>query len=55
MLCPAELFIVTCVGDDGDVLIAVHLIVICPIGVGLAAASEGWVVRLLQLTEPLSD
>src|SRR5262245_24458691 len=54
-LCPAELFIVTCVGDDGDVLIAVHLIVICPIGVSLAAAREGWVVRLLQFAEPLSD
>jgi hypothetical protein len=38
MLCPAELLIVTCVGDDGDVLIAVHLIVIGPIGVSLAAA-----------------
>jgi len=55
MLWPAELFIVTCVGDDGNVLIDVHLIVICPIGVSLAAAIEGWVVRLLQFTEPLSD
>src|SRR5262245_8110647 len=49
-----EWFVVTCVGDDGDVLIAVHLIVICPIGVTLAAARAGWVVRLLQFTEPLT-
>src|SRR5262249_4713979 len=55
MLCPAELFIVTCVGDDRDVLIALHLIAVSPIGVSLAAAREGWVVRLLQFTEPLSD
>src|SRR5262245_44359966 len=47
MLCPAELFIVTCVGDDGDVLIVFRLIVIGPISVSLAAAREGWVVRLL--------
>src|SRR5215813_11483543 len=55
MLCPAELFIVTCVGDDGDILIALHLIAVSPISVSLAAAIDRWVVRLLQFTEPLSD
>src|SRR5262245_51464011 len=55
MLCPAELFIVTCVGDDGDVLIALHLIAVSPISFSLAAARERWVVRLLQFPEPFSD
>jgi hypothetical protein len=55
MLCPAELFIVTCIGDDGDVLIALHLIAVSPISVSLAATREEWVVRLPQFAEPLSD
>src|SRR5215468_3274100 len=55
MLCPAELFIVTCIGDDGDVLIALHLIAVSPISFSLAAARERWVVRLLQFPEPFSD
>src|SRR5262249_640507 len=55
MLCPAELFIVTCIGDDGDVLVALHLIAVSPISVSLAATREEWVVRLPQFAEPLSD
>jgi hypothetical protein len=51
----SEWFVVAFVSDDGDVLTVLHLIVICPISVILAAARAGWVVRLLQFTEPLSD
>src|SRR5262249_46902020 len=50
-----EWFVVAFVSDDGDVLIVLHFITVCPISVTLAAARAGWVVRLLQFTEPLSD
>jgi len=55
VLCPAKWFIVACVGDDGDILIAIHLIAVSPISVSLATAREEWVVGLFQFTEPLSD
>src|SRR5262249_17006910 len=50
-----EWFVVAFVSDDGDVLIVLHFITVCPISVTLAPARAGWVVRLLQFTEPLSD
>ena len=37
----SEWFVVAFVSDDGDVLTVLHLIVICPIGVTLAAARAG--------------
>jgi hypothetical protein len=53
-VCSAELYIVACVSDDGDVLIALHLIAVGPISVSLTAAGEEWIVWLLQLIEPLA-
>lgn len=38
VLSPAELCIVACVSDDGDVLISLHLIAVGPITVCLSAA-----------------
>ena len=51
----SEWFVVAFVRDDGDVLIAIHLIAVAPISITLAAAIAGWIVRLLQFLEPLSD
>jgi hypothetical protein len=49
-----EWFVVASVGDDGDVLITLHLIAVGPVSVRETTARPQWVVGLHQLIEPLA-
>ena len=51
---PAAFFIRTIVGDLAERFIAAGVIIVAPIGVGLAATGCGWIVRLHQVFVPLA-